>query len=122
MQPSDFMRPPGYCDLAPLGQDGRMMLLLLGKLPYLHREGERLGKIGKRERAHQARDAVPIFDLPIRDQGQELGHLRRRDARRIPAAGDTLFPREIDHRTSSSHVIRRISSTTSAWLVGVSSA
>ena len=50
MQTLDLVRPPGDLDLAPFGEDGRMMSLSLGDVADPVRESHRVDNIGKLEK------------------------------------------------------------------------
>src|SRR5918998_4052660 len=65
VQTTDLVRPPGDCYLAPLGQQRRVVALLLGLPAYSVGESKRLGEVTEPELALQAFDAFPLHYLPL---------------------------------------------------------
>src|ERR671911_83568 len=74
VQTTDLVRPPGDGYLAPLGQQRRVVPLLLGLLAYSVGESQGLGKVMEPEHALQAFDTFPLHYLPLRDLRAQLHH------------------------------------------------
>ena len=68
MQFADLVRPPRGRDLAPLGQEGRMVSFLGCLLAYPACELECLGEVVEAKASFQLLCAIALDDLP-------LGHL-----------------------------------------------
>src|SRR5262245_35558507 len=98
MEATDLMGPPGHRDLAPLGEEGRMMVLSLGDRTHPVGEGQRVGKVREVEDSLESSDAVAFHEMPVRDLARELGDLGLGHARRVAAAGDAAFPSQCLHR------------------------
>src|SRR5579859_6885355 len=58
VQSANFMRPPGHAHLAPFGQNGGMMPLLLGDCPHFIGKVQRLYKISELKDTLQPLDAI----------------------------------------------------------------
>ena len=89
MQALDHVRPPLDGDTPPLGDDERMMSLLLGEGGHLVGERHRLDKILELENALQSPDPVLHFERPRGELRLQLANLRLGQGR--VAAAPTSF-------------------------------
>src|SRR5215204_4954306 len=72
VQTTDLVCPPGDRYLAPLGQQRRVVPLLLGLLAYSVGESHCLGKVTEPELTLQIFDAFPLHYLPLGDLRAQL--------------------------------------------------
>lgn len=89
------MRPPRNLHPAPFDDEARVVAFLFGQDAYP--SGEGVGEVAKSERAHQFPDAVFLDQLPVGDLRFEAFNLLVRNTRRVGAAGDAAFAKQIDH-------------------------
>ena len=75
VQTTDLMCPPGDRYPAPLGQQRRVVPLLLGLFAYSVGESQCLGKVTEPEQALQAFDAFPLHHVPLGDLWAQLCNL-----------------------------------------------
>jgi len=97
MEPADLVRPERDRDPAPLGQDRRMMSLVLRQRADAIREGERLGEIRNARDAFQPLKPVAFQQRPLGNLRLQFVDLRLRHAWRIAAAGGAFFVRQGFH-------------------------
>ena len=68
----DFVGPPGHYDVAPLGQERRMMTLLFGQSADGVREPESIDEVRERKVPFQPLDLVLSDELPLRHLSMEF--------------------------------------------------
>src|SRR5438034_9822305 len=81
----------------PLGEQGRMMTLLLGEGANPVREGQGVGEVREVEDPLEPGDAVAVQQVPIGDLVLEVRDLRCGHPGRVAAAGDAPFGRQCPH-------------------------
>src|SRR5690554_2759829 len=93
----DGVCPPGHGDLAPFGQQGRVVARLLGEVTHLVSESQGLLEIAKRENPFKLRDTVALDQAPFRDLALECLDLLFADLRRITTTRFALLSGELVH-------------------------
>jgi hypothetical protein len=69
VQAFDDMRPPGYGDFTPLGQQGGMVVFFFCDFPDLIGELQGLGEVFEFEFTSKTLDPFDLDDFPLRDLG-----------------------------------------------------
>src|SRR5215210_113430 len=87
---TDLVCPPGNRYLAPLGQQRRVVALILGLLAYSVGESQCLGEVTEPEHALQAFDAFPLHYLPLGNLREQLCDLCIGQRGFVTAAGGAL--------------------------------
>src|ERR687889_1763222 len=90
VQTTDLVCPPRDRYLAPLGQQRRVVPLLLGLPAYSVGESQCLGKVTEPEHALQAFDAFPLHYVPLGDPRTQLRNLGIGWRRFVPLASGAL--------------------------------
>ncbi len=94
MESMDRMRPPRHGGLAPLGQDGGVMIFLIGNLADRHAEIQCRSPSLDAIHAFEAALTVDVDELPIRYPSEEVTLFGSGNPRRIDVAGYAAFGRE----------------------------
>src|SRR5690606_3259550 len=106
VQALDRMAPPGDGDLAPLGEQTRVVALGFGDLADGIGEGQRVLEVLEQEGLLQLHVAVAGFDVPVGDLLDQLGQFVVADFRRIGAAGFAMGLGEGGHGVVLVRLIR----------------
>src|SRR5215831_19126544 len=87
VEPPYLVGPPGDRHPSPLGEESRMVALLLGEGADPVRESQRLDEGWDTKDAFEPGDAVALYQMPTGNLAQEPGALRLRDVGRVAPAG-----------------------------------